>query len=153
MIYKNADFSLVYSTCILISTLTHFKTTHRHIRLHTYIRSFMGRIRVPLTPEILKSSNSWTTISLFGSSGSVFLTWTHNRNSTVHHNKSAHLIWKVIVDRPVVKVSVIHWQYSQISAALSHPGLSLYSALHSLPLSLPQIASLWIDRKKTQTRE
>lgn len=33
-----------------------------------------SRIRVPLTPEILKSSKSCTTFSLLGSPGSVFLT-------------------------------------------------------------------------------
>lgn len=37
---------------------------------------------VPLMPEILKSSSSWTTISLLGSSGSVFLTYEPQKNKT-----------------------------------------------------------------------
>lgn len=35
---------------------------------------FHQRIREPFTPEILKSSNNWTTLSLLGSSGSLLRT-------------------------------------------------------------------------------
>lgn len=41
----------------------------------TYFQMGSKRIRVPLTPDILKSSRSWTTISLFGSLGSELRTY------------------------------------------------------------------------------
>ena len=42
---------------------------------------WLQRIRVPLTPEILKSSSSCTTISRLGSLGSEFLTWGQRKGS------------------------------------------------------------------------
>ena len=50
--------------------------THAHTNTSTNAHSWtLIRIRMPLTPEILKSSISWTTMSLFGSLGSLSLTW------------------------------------------------------------------------------
>lgn len=37
--------------------------------------SSRSRIRTPLIPEILKSSMSWTMVSLYESEGSLSLTW------------------------------------------------------------------------------
>ena len=42
----------------------------------------LQRIRTPLTPEILKSSMSWTMVSLLGSLGSLSRTWSKSQGAT-----------------------------------------------------------------------
>lgn len=41
----------------------------------------LQRIRTPLTPEILKSSMSWTMVSLLGSLGSLSRTWSNSQGA------------------------------------------------------------------------
>lgn len=48
---------------------------------------YLWRIRVPLTPEILKSSRSWTTISRLGSFVSEFLTYRQKKKKKKREGK------------------------------------------------------------------
>lgn len=56
-------------------------SSHRH----PPSSAFLQRIRTPLTPEILKSSMSWTIVSLLGSLGSLSRTWSKRQGAMVAH--------------------------------------------------------------------